>query len=85
MELILIKKPYCEACTIMANIVKNCLEQVDADISLKVKNLSSMEEIAHKVFPTLIFKKDDIEIKRLEGVYSEGYILKLINKLKEDE
>ena len=59
MELVLIKKPYCEACTIMVNIVKNCLEQVNANISLKVVNLSSLEDVAHKVFPTLIFKKDN--------------------------
>lgn len=84
MELVLIKRPHCEACTIMVNIVKNCLEQVDANISLKVVNLSSLEDVAHKIFPTLVFKKDNVEIKRLEGVYSEGYILKLINKLKDE-
>ena len=85
MELVLIKKPYCEACTIMVNIVKNCLEQVNANISLKVVNLSSLEDVAHKVFPTLIFKKDNKEVEKVEGVYSEGYILKLINKLNKDE
>lgn len=82
----LITRRNCEACTIMLHNIADALDETTNDITLKVihaESLSDKEIIDMNIkrFPTTIIKENNVEVARLEGTYTESYLIDVINKI----
>lgn len=82
----LITKRNCEACTIMLHNIADVLDEVNTEITIKVVpvstiNIDVLSELNIKAYPTLIIKKDNKEIARLEGTFPKEYLIEVINKI----
>lgn len=76
----------CEACLIMMHNMADVLDEVNTEISVKVivvssVNIDMLSELNIKSYPTLIIKRDNKEIGRLEGTFSKEYLIEVINKI----
>lgn len=76
----------CEACTIMLHNIADALDELNAEITIKVIpvstiNINVLPELNIKAYPTLIIKKEGKEIARLEGTFSKEYLIEVINKI----
>lgn len=82
----LITRRNCEACTVMLHNLADVLNEVNAEITIKVVpvstiNINILPELNIKAYPTLIIKKEDKEVARLEGTFPKKYLIEVINKI----
>ncbi len=81
MEIVKIGSMTCTSCIIMNNVINKIKNNYSVEVRELDYDFDDIDEYhVGKILPVIIFYKDDIEIKRLEGEHSYKEIEGIINE-----